>query len=184
MAFAPSSVIVTGATVDTRARDELSFSFIARPQALTIYVRLIMLTTDAGTSGNRVVVQIGSSSTTNPRLLMDFLTSTWRLILLNGINSVSSTVANTGITAGDRIELLGTVQSTGVVQISWTRNGGTITTGTASGALTLPSAWTNNVLMVNSVSGGGSPGFGAYRNIFVVAGVRTMQEMRVLAGTD
>lgn len=181
MSFEHTSVIVTTSAVDTRTRDQLSYPITFRPQAMTIYVRFLMLTIDAGTVGNRAIVQIGSNSTTNPRLLVDFLAASWRIILLNGINSVNSTVSNGGLTVGDRIELLGTVQSTGIVQIAWSRNEGAQVTGTASGALLLPQAWTNNVIFINSVATT-SVGFCAYRNIEIQAGVHTMQEMRLRAG--
>ena len=184
MAFAHSSVIVTGAAVDTRTRDQLSFVFNARPQSLTLYVSCIILNDDVASGSNRAIIQIGSSNSTNPRLVLDAISSTWRWIILNEIsNSVQSTVSTSGLTVGDRYEFRGVVNSNGSVQLGVVRNGGAESLGSASGALTLTTAWTLPIIWFNSI-GTVSTYFAAYRNVHIMAGVKTMQEMRRLAGVE
>lgn len=189
MAFAHSSVIInTGATQDTRTRDQLIFNYLARPQAMTVYVRFILLDDVATNLAQRIFVQVGAQSAAGQRYLVDTGggTAKFRALYFNATGGLSvSTVDVTGAVIGDTIELRGTLTAAGVVQIGYARNMGTEATGSASSALVLHQNWTAAKLVFNgSGTDNLAVNFAAYRNVEVVAGIQTLQQMRVRAGTD
>jgi len=181
MAFAHSSVIVnTGATLDTRARDQLAFPFLSRPQVMTAYVRFVWLAGDI--TNDLFVLQVGNNIPANPRFVLDITGGNFRVIHINATGSnVSSTTSAAALAYGDTVEMRGTLLATGSVQVGVSRNGAAEVAGSPSGALLLPEKWATVLLMVNS-SGTAVVNFCAYRNIEIVAGIRTMQEMRARAG--
>lgn len=181
MSFTHSSVIVTAAATDTRTRDQLAFSFTARPQAMTTYIRFV----EQGTvqKSGSVLLQIGSNGTTNPRIVIDCTGSFYRCFHLNSVGaSVSATLA-VNPTFGQTIEIRLVLNANGSVMLGQSIAGGAETTTATSSALVLPTLWASQHLMVNS-AGTAGVGFNAFRNIEIAQGVRTMQQMRVVAGTD
>lgn len=177
MASNPSSYIPTGAAVDTRTRDLLSRTFTARPQAMSIYVRFV----EGGTLvAGAWVVYIGNTTTL---LAIGSNSSFYAGNYNNGITAAVSSTLAAAPSVGQGVELLLTLTSAGVITISQSINGGTVTSGAASAARVLPVAWGAQTIWVNSFSTA-NVGFNAFRNIEIMAGVHTMQEMRVRAGTD
>lgn len=178
MAFAPSSYIPVGtAAVDTRAREQLSRAFSARPQALSIYMRFVE---EGSLLASAYVLYIGNSTTF---LEISSNGSFYRTQYNNGISSTVSSTLAAAPSVNQVVELLVTLTAAGVLTISQSIAGGAVTSGSASTARTLPPAWGAATLWINSFSTSGV-GFNAFRNIEIQAGVHTMQEMRVRAGTD
>lgn len=177
MALNPTSYIKTVAAVDTRTRDLLSFPFTARPQAMSVYVHFVE---QGSLTSSAYIMLIGSSTA------YIYLASTGT-VYAGGYKNTISTEVNSTLGAapsfGQRVELLLTLTSTGVITISQSIAGAAITSGAASPARVLPTAWGATTLWVNSFSTTGV-GFNAFRNIEIMAGVQTMQAMRVRAGTD
>lgn len=177
MASNPTSYIKTGAAVDSRTRDLLSRSFVARPQAMSIYVRFV----EGGSLvAGAYVLYIGSATVF---LEISSSGSFYRAQYNNGISSTVASTLAAAPTHGQRVELLVTLTSAGVVTISQSINEGAVSTATSGAARVLPSAWGAATMWINSFSTT-AVGFNAFRNIEIMAGVQTMQAMRVRAGTD
>lgn len=169
----------TAGSVDTRAADSLSFPFTALPQAMTIYVKF----QERGTvhiAGGRIM-QIGAAGNTAPRLLIGQQTNAYRGFYETAISSRTSQLAVAPV-VGNIVELLLTLTAAGVMQLSQSINGGTVTAATAAAALVLPPAWSGQLLHLNSV-GATSPGASAFLDLLIVRGVQDMPTMRRLAGT-
>lgn len=180
MALFHSSVIVTAAATGTRVRDQLSFTFNARPQPMTIYIRFVELGTMVAIANLRIL-QIGASAGTDPRLFISGDSSGfYRIVHDNGPTIVTSTLA-TAPTFGQRVELRATLSATGSVQINQSINEGAETSATASGAATLAAAWSAATLWVNSLSTSVT-GFMALRNLRIERGAVSLQRMRELEG--
>lgn len=192
MARNHSSVIVnTGATTDSRTRDQLSYTLpSARAQAMSIYLRFVPLQTRTGylnilTGGaSPRLLQFGTDAGARVVVFEPSAASTHQIAMANGISQVTSQVSYAH-NIGDTVELLATIASTGVVQIHRSVNGGAITSGTASGVLNLPDVWSSAILYIGRAqTANAGSSFNAFRNIEIVAGVQTFQSMRVRAGTD
>jgi len=184
MAQAHSSIIVTTVAVDTRTRDTLQFPFLARPQSLTVYVRFVELDALTANTALRGILQVGSVNSTNPRLTLYWQPSAYTLLFGNGITA-ASTVGNSSaaVNTGDTIELRAILPATGAAQLGTTVNGGAETVSSAMSARLLPPAWTTNAILFNAFDTT-SQGHIAYRNVEIMAGVRTLQEMRRRASVE
>lgn len=178
MALFPSSVIVTTAAIASRVRDQLSFPFNARPQAMTVYIRFRELGNLLNANSGRVL-HIGAAAGTDPRFLIDGGTGGfYRVVYDNGPTAVSSTLATAPI-YGDRVELRATLSATGIVQIHQSINEGAEVSATASGSATMAAAWSAATLWINSVSTS-NVGFLALRNLRIERGSISLQQMRAL----
>lgn len=177
MASVATSYIKTVAAVDSRTRDLLSFAFTARPQATSLYMRFM----EGGSLlAGAWVLYIGNTTT------FIAIGSTGTFYQGNYNNGISAAVTSTLAAApsvGQGVELLLTLTSGGIITISQSIAGGAVTSGSASAARVLPTAWGAQTLWINSFSTA-NVGFNAFRNIEIMAGVQTMQAMRVRAGTD
>lgn len=186
MALVHSSVIVTGAAVDTRTRDQLSFPFSARPQAMTIYVRFVEMGTVVSSGiGTLRILQIGALDGSAPLLGIEASPSVYRIRYNNGITAAVTSAVGVVPSVGNRIELRGVFQANGSIFLGQSLNEGSEVTSTPTAALAIAPAWSGAFLMVNSVGAvATTTGINAFRNICIVAGVKTLQEMRAWAGTD
>lgn len=187
MAFAASSYIPTAAAVLTRNREQCSFSFLPRPQAMTIYIRFIEQGTvllPAALFGR--ILHIGDSLTAQNFIMIVGSGSFYRSYYnARGVNAQSTVPVAPNI--GDQVELRFTLTSAGVSQLNQSINGAAETSGAAGAAIALPLAWinasaaTDELLRLNSIGSVGV-GFCAFRNVVVVAGVQSLQAMRSIAG--
>jgi len=176
MAFSASSYILTGAAVDTRTRDQLSFNLLAHPQAMSLYVRFVEMGTI--TIASAYVLYIGNASVF---LEIDSTGTFYRAQYNNGISAAVNSTLAAAPTVGQRVELLLTLTAGGIITLSQSINEGAISTAASGAARVLPSVWGATTLWVNSFSTAGV-GFNAFRNIEIMGGVQTMQVMRVRAG--
>lgn len=174
-----SSYIKTVAAAVTRARDQLSYSYTAKPQVMTVYVRFMEsgngLTTD-------YLLHIGDSTTffRIAGATGGFYVAT----ISNGISSVLPMIfAGIVPSLGQSVELCTTINPDGSLTGRGSINGGTeVTTGPTVGTRILPVAWGAQTLWVNSLSTT-NVGFLAVRNIEIRRGVLDMSQMRTYAGT-
>jgi hypothetical protein len=184
VAFHASSYIKTTTVAVQRVRDQLSFPFTAKPQAMTVYVRFLveypgMPATD------RALVQIGSNGTSNPRWYLavsgDGTNGLLKSIYHNGITSVTNGISPLTLTPGVLWEVRGTLTATGVLQQHYSIAGVAEVSGSVSSALALPSAWASQHITLNS-AGNAGVNWQAYTHVWVGRGVQTRETCRRMAG--
>lgn len=175
----PSSYFKTTGTVATRAVDQLRFAYPSGPQAMTAYVRMVVV----GWEGSARVLTIGTtlaSNTSSFGLLMQSATSA-RAYMSYGSGSVESNVTG-GITIGDMIEMRGVITAAGAVALGRAINGGAEQVGPTSAAVGLPAAWSAGDLWLNSQSSGALAGSSAITHAHVFPGERDLATCRQKAG--
>lgn len=183
MALAPSSYIKTTTAVDTRTRDQLSFPFTARPQAMTVYVRFVEMGAILLTTIPRIIGQ-GINDSNGAGTWLIFVESTGFYAMQHWRNGIVGSVLTAAPSVGQKVELRGVLNGNGSVQLHQSINGGAETSATASAAKALATVWSDTNLYIGSGPQGSTPAPAAFRNVHIVAGVKTMQEMRIRAGTD
>ena len=179
MSATVSSYIPTASGTDARTRDALSFSFNARPQASTAYVRFIELGTILGASNDRVI-QYGDGG--NPNFRIDIGTAVYRVVHNNGEGSSVSASLAAAPAIGDIVELVGQLNADGSVVLIQSINGAASTTTTASSGIALAQAWEATNLYINSATTTTRVGFNAFMNIVVIRGAHSLARMRRFAG--
>lgn len=175
-----SSYIKTTGAAASRAAESLAFTFTARPQALSLYIRFVehgtILTVDGvvsigGTTGGRLIIESNASSLYQASYVNN----------LTGGSATSALGARPSIS--DVVELLATLTATGIVQIQQSVNGAAVTSGASSSAIGLGTAWNAQQLFVGSLSGTpGDTGLLAATHLLVLRGVATMAQCQRLAG--
>lgn len=169
-----SSYFPTTTAALTRGADSYSLPFTATPGEMSVYVKFVELGT-IGTSGARVF-EISSSGDADPRLVLYNEGTNYRALHGVGAVIVNSTQSTPPV-IGDTVELLVRLYGDGSVDLTQSINGGTATTATQSAALALGAAWAGSLLWLNSV-GATNVGFTALQSLKVVAGSRSIVEMR------
>jgi hypothetical protein len=174
-----SSYIPTAGAVFARGREQLTFPFTARPQAMTFYAHFI----EAGsgvTSGSERILQIGDTSNGNPRLFISNAASNrYRLRWINAAGTGVGTAPVVSPSIGDVVELLCILNANGSVDNTTIINNTATAAGTSS-PLVLPDAWSDILLSINSV-GTIAVGFNKFLNILILRGVQTLATMRRIA---
>ena len=179
MASTISSYIPTSGGTDTRTRDQLSFPFNARPQALTAYIWFIELGTIAELNTGRIF-QISDSNGANPYIRCVEAGGFYEFRHRTPTSQVVATLAAASA-VGDIVELRCVLNADGSVEIGQSLNGAAETTAGPSSALTLDTAWSEGTLHVNS-TGTTNFGFNAFMNIVFFRGVHSLARMRRFAG--
>lgn len=178
MASHVSSYVKTTTAAVQRVRDQLSFAYTAKPQAMTAYIRFFVQSIP--TSGERVLLQVGTNGTSNPRWYVAIQSVNYVTTYHNGVSSVSSSVAH-GAAVGVVSEVRVTLTATGIIQTHMSSGGGAETSGSAAAANALPSAWASQHIMVNS-AGVSAVNWQAYTHILVARGIVERAMCRELAG--
>ncbi len=179
MSLSISSYIPTSGGTDARTRDQLSFPLLARPQALTVYLRVIELGS-ALTKANTRLFTISNAAASIPSLMVISPSGTYRLDHSTASGSVTATAGATP-SIGDIVELACQLNPDGSVVIIQSINGGTATTSATSSALTMGTAWSEATIWLNS-TGTSAIGYNAFMNIVIVRGVHSLDRMRRYAG--
>ena len=177
MANFPSSYIQTVGSTVTRSAEQLSFPFTAKPQAMTVYVKFIERGTILAPSNTRII-NIGASADTTPQLLIRVLTGLYNVFHDNGTSSVNSSLAAAS-TLGDLVELRLVIFGDGAVQIHQSVNSAAETSSTKSAALALATAWSGQLISLNSV-GSTQVGFNAFISVKIDTGEQSLTTMRQL----
>lgn len=170
-----TSYVATDTGSVTRSADSLSYPFTLPAQAMSVYAKFI----ERGASlvANARVLHIGASAGTGPLFALYSTGSVYRAAHDNNTLEVNST-AGVGVAIGATVELLANLASDGAITLTQSINGAAPTTAAASAANTI-SAWSDDVLWINSV-GSSNIGCNAFLTVKVASGTRTLQEMRDL----
>ena len=170
---APTSYVATVGSTVARVAEKLSFPFHAQPQAMTIYARLVERGTIAAVAR---VMNISNPGGGTAELRID-VNSGYRIRHRTADGDVN---AQTGITPaiGDTVELVAQLNADGSVRMIQSLNGAAITTTAKSSALTLASAWSDQLLFVNSVDTAGV-GFNEFPDLALFVGVHPIADCRV-----
>lgn len=175
-AFASSYIPTTSAAV-TRSADALSFAFNAVPQALSVYVDVVTYVGDYSSGAEYHLAGIGKAPAYCIAIQRPGVADGFRAQWDEGAGYISSDPSGT-ITAGTRLEGLLTLSGAGVITGSQSLDAATATTGAASAARTLPSAWSEATLTVGAYNGGTLNTSAAFRSLRIASGVQTMDYMR------
>lgn len=172
-----TSEIPTTTVAVTRAADLWSLPFTETPKEMSAYLKF----TERGTvAGTRYLLSISDATPANPAFGVDVSGGAYRAFHGNGPTTVLSTLG-VAPALNDTVELVAYLLGDGSVQITQSINGGAATTSTQSAANTFAAAWSGLLCWINS---GGtfatSVGFTALHAFKIVAGSRSLAEMRAL----
>lgn len=159
----------------TRGADSYSLPYTAPPSETSVYVKFV----EGGTLlASGAVVNLSALVNANPQFLLWAQGGFYQSRHHNGTTSVASTLA-VAPAFGDTVELLARLFGDGSVDVTQSINGAASTSATQSAALALPAAWSGQLAILNA-AGGGSVGFIALQSLKIVAGARSLSEMRAL----
>lgn len=162
--------------LDAGLTETLTWAFLGRQQALTLYVDWIYR------GGDGCVVSLGANTNQTPRFMLYYNTG-FKGHFHNGTSSVEGGAPAGSLVSGERVESLVTLLSTGVVQHSWLRQGQTVAdVGSASGTLTLTAgaAWGTEKISATRYNGATGEGTIGLRQVKLAAGTETLIRMQVL----
>ena len=183
MASFASSYHQTSGGSATRARDQGSFSYTPRPQVMSVYVKFIERGTVNGLI-NTKVLYIGNAGGTGGFFAIQAAGSNnYRIKHVTSTSLVTSTFASGNPSRGDTVEIVGQLNSNGSVKGLMSVNSGAEVTTSTSSALTLEQTWGGQLLWLNSTSTS-NVGYNLFLAVALFRGIRTMDQMRRLAGTD
>lgn len=185
-AVLPSSIIPTAASSVTRSADALSFAFNAVPQAMTVYADLFVPALYADSTTNFHTAAIQNSAGAAPYALMRIDGASLTATVAghhNGTSLVSST-AGTAASA-QRLEQRLVLSTTGAILAAISIDAAAETSGSASSANALATAWSSTTALTLGAAGGGSqPGYLALRTLRIAAGEQTLAYMRGSEAAD
>lgn len=170
-----TSTISTGAAIVTRGSDFYSLPFTIPPQELTLYAKFV----ESGSLsivGARVA-EITNAADTGARLILFSTGSFYSTTHDSGGGSVGSTLAAAPV-AGDVVELVTRLFGDGSVDTTQSINGAASTAGAQSAANALASAWSGQLVWLNSGGTATAAGYTAIQSFKIVAGARSLAEMR------
>ena len=169
----------TAGSVDSRTADSLVWTFTAKPQAMSLYIKMQERGTIHTASG--FVVWIGTTAITAPYVGIQAAGGLYRAVYDTEFTAARTSTLAAAPAVGQMVELLLTLTGAGVVQLQQSIAGAAVTAATAATASVLPPAWSAQRLVL----GGASTVVGALAvlNLIVVRGVQDMAAMRRLAGT-
>lgn len=169
----------TGNAAVTRNAETWSYSLLAVPQAMSLYLKFKEMGTNMG-SGVTRLLRIGGSGT--PNLFVTY-SNGYGTRFVTSAGSAASSSLNPTTVVGNIVELLITVAANGQVTPMQTINGGAAVSASASAAKPLPQAWAAQTFEVVAAPTGVGPA-----DIGVIAcagmrGVQSLDTMRRFAGT-
>lgn len=174
-AFASSEIQSTSAALP-RGADSYSLPFTSPPVEMTVYAKIV----ERGTinEGTRLF-GISSAGDANP--LLYCLSSGGKYTIVHGQASGSRTSAPAvAPVIGDTVEIMCRLFGDGSVDITQTINGAAATSGVQSAALALATAWSGQLVWLNSAGTAGGQGFVDLQSFKIIAGSRSLAEMRAL----
>ena len=181
--YQPSS----GAIVQRKA-DALPLPFLARPQAMTVYVRFVEMGTILTANARVLQVGDGTFGVSSGLLIMSRGSAGNDMYRFNynaNFTNVQSQLS-TAPALGDVVELMGQLlvddDGNASVQLHQSIAGAAATTAAESGAISLLPTWASQFLYFNSRNASLNVGFIAIREVGFHRGVQPFSTMRRLAG--
>lgn len=175
-----TSYIPSSASTSSRAADTLFFVFPHVPQAMTVYISAVELGTLVDAASVNRLFAIGSDTDgVDPRLVIGANSGAWRLEHDNGSATASAT-AVASPTLGQQYELRAVLNANGSVLLGQSIESAAEATVEDATTVTLQSAWADTRAYLNS-GGNTLQGVNAILEVKIVAGVKTMAEMRSLS---
>lgn len=176
-AFATSEINTTTVAV-TRGADSYSLPFTTPPQEMTVYVKFVEKGTIVGAQG-RVFAIINAVGSAGPQFIIYQAGGTgYRAYYDDTVNAAISVLA-TNPAVGDGDELVAHLFADGSVDILQSINSAASTSAAQSSAVPLPTAFSGQLFWLNSAgSAANTTGFIAIQSLKVVAGARSLAEMR------
>lgn len=174
-----SSYVRTTTAAAAREADVIEFPFPHRPQAMTVYVRFVETGSAIAQPDYRVIACFGSGGA---RLLIYSPQVIPRYSVLHSPAVVFSSAAVTPA-QGQLVELRAVLFGDGSVQLGQALDGGVEAIAARTAAGDFAEAWTGNILTVGHEASH-SHGFAALRSLAAVKGVRSLAQMRAVAGAS
>ena len=178
-----TSYIPTGNASGTRNADVWSYALLAVPQAMSAYLKFkemgTALPAAAGVTVPRLL-RFGGSGT--PDLFIagaQGVTGGYKAQLVTASGSALGGIVSPVPVVGNIVELLMTLASNGVVNLSQTINGGAAVAATPSAAKALPQTWAAQTFEITAPN---TADIGIIA-CAVVRGVQSLDTMRRFAGT-
>lgn len=170
-----SSYIPTTTIAVTRGADSYSLPLTTPPQEMAGYVKFVESGSAAASSR---IFGVSNAADANARFVIGS-TPPYSVFHSNAVTSATSTLG-AGPAAGDVVELLPRLFGDGSVDILQSLNGAASTAGAQTAAVALAAAWSGPLVWLNSAGTAGSVGFTAIQSFKIVAGARSLSDMRVL----
>ncbi len=173
--FHSSYNATVGSTV-AGSHEQMHYTFTARPQAMTAYLRFVERgNIIASTTARLLHIGSGTQGAT-PRFEIQESGGFYRVRHDNGtIVNVKNLAAAPAF--GDTVELVGQLNANGSIKIIQSINGAAATEQEQTTAATLAAAWAGTEIWINSVATS-SPGFAKYLDVAVFAGVHSLADCR------
>jgi hypothetical protein len=172
--FASSEIPTTGVAV-TRGADSYSLPFTAPPQELSVYTKFV----EGGsisTNGARLW-QVSNAANATPAALVSVAGGVYASEQDTTAGGVASGVSPAP-SIGLGVENLARLFGDGSVDDTQSIAGGSATSGAQSAALALAAAWSGQLCWLNSAGTSGGVGFTAIQSLKIIAGARSLAEMR------
>lgn len=170
----PTSYMVSTGSAGSRGADLYSLPFTPPPGEISIYLKFI----ERGSiSLNVKVFEISNAAGDFPHFFVNSQTALYNAHHSNGVSSVDSQLA-AAPAIGDTEELLARLFANGSIDLTQSVNGAASASAAQSAALSLATAWSDDVLWLNSGGSAGAAGFMALQSFKVLAGARSLTEMR------
>ena len=168
-----SSYIQTTSAVATRGAESVSFPQYTTPSAVQFYVKFI----ESGTAHGTGSLDLLSWGTTTNRLEIYATGDGYRTYQNTG-GTTRTTTALAQPDVGDVVEYIGTLNADGSVGALQSVNSAASTTTSDTAALSLGSAWSDQVIRLNMVAGS-QRGYGHFAAVVMTRGPdRTLAEFR------
>lgn len=170
-----SSAIPTTTVAVTRGADSYSLPFTAPPQEMSVYAKFV----EGGSilvNGSRIF-EVSSAAGADARFLSYNASGPYSAFHGNGSAVTSPQVPAPAM--GQTVEFVARLFGDGSVDSVQSINGTAATFGAQSAALALASTWSGSLVWLNSEGTIGGIGFTAIQQFKIVAGSRSLAEMRV-----
>jgi hypothetical protein len=172
-----SSPIFTTTIAVPRGAETYSFPFTTPPQELSVYAKFVEVGRQVAAE---FLFEVGNAASASPRFLCyspgtGFYTSFHE----EASGTVTSALAASPALT-DTIEIAARLFGDGSDDASQSLNGAAATSSVQSAANALSSAWSGPLVWLNSAGTAGFVGFRAFQSFKIVAGMRSLAEMRTL----
>lgn len=169
-----SSYIATTTAAATRAADSYSLPFVAPPQEISLYAKFVELGT---LLANGAVANFSALVNANPQFLVWAQLGFYQVLHCNGLSGSVVSTLSAAPAIGDLVELAAHLFGDGSDEIDQSLNGGAVSASLQSAVDPLAAAWSGQLLILNA-AGSGANGYAAFESLKIVAGARSLAELR------